>query len=169
MLHLDWAKLFTFSLPPLEIFVRGTLTYFFLFLLLRFVVRRDMGSLGVSDLLVLVIISDAAQNSMAGDYHSIVDGFLLIGTIVGWSYLLNFLSFRFKFFSRIILPAPLCIVKDGVKQEKNLRRELIADEELDEMMREHGVEHLSEVRRAYIEPDGQVTVFKKKCRKRPSA
>ena len=158
----DWDQVLSFTVSPLELFVRGTLTYFFLFGLFRFVVRRDTGMLGPSDLLVLVIIADAAQNAMAGDYQSVPDGFVLIGTIIGWSWLLNWLSFRFVAMRRFVLPRPLCIVKDGVRQEAVLRRELISEEELQEMLREHEIEDIAEVRRAYLEPDGQVTVIRKR-------
>jgi uncharacterized membrane protein YcaP (DUF421 family) len=159
---IDWSAVFGFTVSPLELFVRGTLTYFFLFLLFRFVVRRDTGTMGPSDLLVLVIIADASQNAMAGEYTSVPDGFVLIATIIGWSYALNFLSFRFPLVQRFTLPQPLCIVRDGVKQEAALRRELISDEELGEMLREHGIEDIAEVRRAYLEPDGQVTVIRRR-------
>lgn len=160
----NWAQLFFFTVHPLELALRGTLTYLFLFCLFRFVVHRDVGGLGISDLLVLVIISDAAQNAMAGEYKSIADGAVLIGTIIGWSFLLNYLSFRFHAVRRFVLPRPICLVRDGVKQEENLRRELISDEELAEMLREHDVEDMGEVRRAYLEPDGQITVLRKKGR-----
>lgn len=162
MADIDWSQVLGFTVSPLELFVRGTLTYFFLFLLFRFVVRRDTGTLGLSDLLVLVIIADASQNAMAGDYQSVPDGFVLIATIIGWSYVLNLLSYRYPLVQRFTLPQPLCIVKDGVKQEAALRRELISDEELREMLREHEVEDIAEVRRAYLEPDGQVTVIRKR-------
>jgi len=162
---IDWSQLFTFTVSPVELFIRGTLIYFFLFCLFRFVVHRDVGSLGLSDLLVLVVIADASQNAMAGDYKSILDGCVLIVTIIGWSLALNYLSFHFEIARRFALPRPLCLVKDGVKQERNLRRELITDEELREFLREHEVDDLAEVRRAYLEPDGQVTVL----RRRPEA
>lgn len=162
MPDIDWDQVLGFTVAPLELFVRGTLTYFFLFAMFRFIVRRDTGTLGPSDLLVLVIIADAAQNAMAGDYQSVPDGFVLIGTIIGWSYALNWLSFRYPWWRRFVLPRPVCIVKDGVKQDKALERELIADEELCEMLREHGVEDVTEVRRAYLEPDGNVTVIRRR-------
>ncbi|SDF42843.1 Uncharacterized membrane protein YcaP, DUF421 family [Massilia sp. PDC64] len=161
-MDVDWKSLFTFTVPPLELFVRGTLTYLFLFCLFRFVVRRDAGALGLSDLLVLVIIADAAQNAMAGEYTSIVDGCLLIGTIIGWSYGLNWLSFRFPRFRRFALAPPICIIKDGVKQDAALRRELISDEELQAMLHEHEVDDIAQVRRAWLEPDGQLTVLRRR-------
>jgi uncharacterized membrane protein YcaP (DUF421 family) len=162
MPDIDWDQVLGFTVSPLELFIRGTLTYFFLFAMFRFIVRRDTGTLGPSDLLVLVIIADAAQNAMAGDYQSVPDGFVLITTIIGWSYALNWLSFRYPLFRRFVLPRPLCIVKDGVKLDAALKRELIADEELGEMLREHGIEDIREVRRAYLEPDGNVTVIRRK-------
>lgn len=162
MPHIEWTKLFTFTMSPIELFIRGTSTFLFLFCLFRFVVRRDVGAIGISDLLVLVIIADASQNAMAGDYKSVLDGFVLIVTIIGWSLFLNYLSFRFELFRRFVLPRPLCLVKDGIKQEKTLQRELIADEELSEMLREHEIEDISEVKRAYLEPDGRVTVIRKR-------
>lgn len=167
MPDIDWPSLFRFTVSPVELFVRGTLTYFFLFCLFRFVVRRDVGAIGISDLLVLVIIADASQNAMSGGYESVVDGFFLIGVIIGWSYAFNYLSYRFSLFRRFTLPTPLCIVKDGVRQEKNLKRELISDEELAEMLREHEIEDISEVKRAFLEPDGQVTIIRKRKRAAP--
>lgn len=161
---IDWAHLFTFTMSPVELFIRGTLVFLFLFCLFRFVVHRDVGGLGVSDLLVLVIIADASQNAMAGEYKSVVDGFVLIGTIIGWSMLLNYLSFRFAPIRRFVLPRPVCLVKDGVRQERNLRSELITEEELREMLREHEIEDVADVRRAYLEPDGQVTVIRRRKR-----
>lgn len=157
---IDWPHLFGFTVSPVELFIRGTLTFMLLFCLFRFVVHRDVGALGVTDLLVLVIIADASQNAMAGEYRSLADGAVLIGTIIGWSLLLNYLSFHFEAVRRFTLPRPLCLVRDGKKLERNLRRELIADEELHEMLREHEIVDLSEVRRAYLEPDGQLTVIR---------
>lgn len=168
MLDLDWTSLFRFTVSPAELFVRGTLTYFFLFCMFRFVVRRDVGALGISDLLVLVIIADASQNAMSGGYESVLDGFFLIGVIIGWSYTFNYLSFRFPLFRKLALPTPLCIVKDGVRQHRNLKRELISEEELQEMLREHEIEDIAEVKRAFLEPDGQVTIIRKRKRTTPT-
>ncbi|HWT70934.1 MAG TPA: YetF domain-containing protein [Oxalicibacterium sp.] len=160
MPDIDWSEMFYFTVSPFELIIRGTAIYLFLFCLFRFVVRRDTGTLSVSDMLVLVIIADAAQNGMAGEYKSVSDGCVLIGTIIGWNTLLNYLSFRFKPMRKIVLPHPVCIVRDGVKQRDKLRRELITDEELHQMLRHHEVEDLAQVRRAYLEPDGEITVLK---------
>ena len=153
----DWGAVFMFGLSPVELVVRGTLVYWFLFCIFRFFLHRDVGELGIADLLVLVIIADASQNAMGSEYKSIADGFVLIVTIASWSYLFNFLSFRYSWFRRFTTPGPLCLVRDGRRLRKNMRRQFITDEELDAMVRSHGIEHIEEIKRAYLESDGQIS------------
>ena len=74
-MHLDLAQLLLPDTPVLEIFIRGTAIYLGLFAMIRFLAKREVGSLAVTDLLVIVLIADAAQNGMAGDYHSVSDGY----------------------------------------------------------------------------------------------
>ncbi len=86
-MSVEWDQLFGFSVPPLELVVRGTAMFFFLWLLFRVVIKRRIGAIGMADLLVLVIIADAAQNGMAGSYTSVTDACVLVSTIVLWNYL----------------------------------------------------------------------------------
>ena len=88
----DWSAMFTFSVSPVEIIIRGSIVYWFIFVLLRVAGRRDLGSFGVADMLVLVLIADAAQNAMAGEYTSIVDGLILVATIVGWTVVVDWVG-----------------------------------------------------------------------------
>ena len=78
----DLVTIFSFTVSPLDLVLRGTLMYWFLFIVLRFVLRRDVGSLGISDFLFVVILGDAAQNSMIGSASSATDGMVLIATLV---------------------------------------------------------------------------------------
>lgn len=78
--QLDWKTIFVPTMSVAEIFLRGTVIYLLLFGILR-VLRREAGAISVGDLLVVVLVADAAQNAMAGDYKSITEGVLLVGTI----------------------------------------------------------------------------------------
>lgn len=158
---MDWASLFGFSQPVLETIVRGSAVYWFLFLLFRLVIHRDVGAIAIADVLVLVIIADAAQNAMAGDYRSISDGFVLIGTIVFWNFLTDWLSYRFPRFSRFAEPPLLLLVKNGRMVRGNMRRELMSEDELRAKLREQGIDDLSRVKEAFMERDGQVSVIEK--------
>lgn len=161
MLAVDWQELFSFSVAPAELVVRGTAMFWFLYLLFRFIVRRDAGGVGTADILVLVIVADAAQNAMAGEYRSITDGMVLVGTIVFWNYLLDWLCYRFPAFEQVLQPRPLLLVKDGRMLLNNMRRELLTREELLGRIREEGLEDLKAVKRAYMESDGKISVIKK--------
>ncbi len=154
--------MFGLSVPLTEILIRGTATYWFLFLMFRFVVRRDIGAVGIADILLLVIVADASQNAMAGQYKSVTDGFVLISTLIFWNMALDWLSYLFPLVRRIAEPSSLCMVKNGRMLKRNMRREFITDEELWAKLREKGIESLQEVKEVYLEPDGQFSVIKYK-------
>jgi uncharacterized membrane protein YcaP (DUF421 family) len=158
----DWQELFGLSVSPLELVIRGSAIYWFLVLTFRFVLRRDTGSVGMADIMLLVIIADAAQNGMAGEYRSITDGLILITTIVGWNMLIDWLSFRSPKVRQFFEPAPVRLVREGRVLWRNLRREHIARAELEAKLREQGVDDVQEVKAAYFEADGQISVIKRK-------
>jgi uncharacterized membrane protein YcaP (DUF421 family) len=161
-LDIDWAELFSISMPVAEIIVRGTAIYWFLFLIFRFLLRRDIGAVGVADILILVLVADAAQNAMSGTYTSISEGFVLIATLIGWDMLFDWLSYRFLWFRGFAEAKPLCLIKDGKLIRQNLRKEYITEEELWVKLRTHGIDSLRDVKRANLEPDGDVSVIRYK-------
>lgn len=161
LLDVDFARILSLTVSPLELILRGTLMYWFLFVILRFVLRRDVGSLGISDFLFVVILGDAAQNSMIGSASSATDGMVLIGTLVFWSYTLDFMSFQFPVVQRFTSAPRLCLVRDGKVLRRNMRREFITDEELNAKIRHEGVDDLAIVKRMYLEADGEMSLIRK--------
>lgn len=155
---MDWKSIFSLDIPFLEIVLRGSLMYITLFILLRIVLKRQTGSIGMTDLLLITLIADASQNAMAGDYKSVPGGIVLVGTIIFWSYAFDWLSFKIPWFSRLIEPAPLPLIKDGRLLRRNMRRELITEEELMSQLREQGLDSVKKVKEAYIESDGHFSV-----------
>ena len=156
----DWQSLLLPSLHMGEIVLRGTIVYLFLFMVLR-VLRREVGAIGIADLLVVVLIADAAQNAMASEYKSITEGLVLVTTIVFWDYALDWLGYRFPGVQRLLRPAPLLLIKDGRIQRRNLRQEMITEEELMGQLREQGIERVDEVKKSYMEGDGHISVIRK--------
>lgn len=153
-------ELFRLSVSPWELIARGTLIFWFLFAIFRFVMHRDVGSVGLADVLVLVLIADAAQNAMSGGYESVIDGVILISTIVVWNYLLDWGAYRFEWVRRVAEPPPLLLVRSGRIVRQNLRREMMTVDDLMAKLREHGVDDLAQVRKAFMEGDGTVTVIR---------
>lgn len=161
-MEIDWSALFVPKTSPVELVIRGTLMYLSLFLILRFLVRRQMGAIGLMDLLLIVLIADAAQNAMTADYNSIPEGLILCGTLIGWNYLLDWLAFRSSRLRRWLEPPALPLIRNGRVQRKNLREQLITEEELRSHLREQGVLDVKEVQLACMEPDGNISVIKRK-------
>src|SRR3954471_18026759 len=129
----------------LEIFIRGTLVYLALYTLLRVVLKRQRGGVGVTDLLVIVLIADAAQNAMAGEYTSVPDGVLLVAVIIGWSAFLDWLGFRFPAFQRFVRPGPLPLVEDGRMIRENMAKEYITEDELMSQLRIDGLTSVDQI------------------------
>ena len=152
--------MFAIHVSPFELVARGTLVYWFLFVIFRFVLRRDVGAVGIADILLLVIVADAAQNAMAGGYDTVSEGAILIGTIVAWNWLLDVLSYRFSWARRFAQPSRLQLVRRGKPQLRNMRREYVTMDELREKLREQGLEDLEQVKAAYLEGDGQISVIR---------
>jgi uncharacterized membrane protein YcaP (DUF421 family) len=154
------AELFTFHVSPVELIVRGSLSYWFLFLVLRFVLRRDAGSVGLADILLIVLVADAAQNGMTGEAKSVAEAFLVIGTIVGWNYGIDWMSYRYGWFARFSEPSVRPLVRHGRLLRHNLEREMITEDELHSQLRQNGIEHLWQVKHARLEPDGKISVIR---------
>jgi uncharacterized membrane protein YcaP (DUF421 family) len=158
---IDWANILFPQTPVLELVVRGTLTYLALFALLRLVLKREAGAVGMTDLLVVVLIADAAQNAMADDYRSVPDGIILVVTLVFWSWALNWLGFRIPAVQRLVHPPALPLVRDGRMLRRNMAKELITEDELMSQLRLQGVDDLSQVVSANMEGDGRISVIER--------
>ncbi|MFB3902737.1 MAG: DUF421 domain-containing protein [Acidobacteriota bacterium] len=161
---IDWWKVFWPDTPVLEIIVRGTAMYLSIFALLRVVLKRQAGSVGLPDILVIVLLSDAAQNGMAGEYQSVMDGVLLVATIIFWSFALDWLDYRFPALQRFLRPAPLPLIRNGRILRRNMRKELVTEEELHSQVRQQGFSGIGEIKEAYLESDGEMSFipFEKK-------
>ena len=160
LLRIDWQSVFVPTESLLEIIIRGTIMYLAMFALLR-IFRRQAGSLSIADLLVIVIIADAAQNGMADDAKSVTESLLLICTIIFWDYLLDFLGFKSKILRRIIEPERLRVIEDGKFLRQNMRQEMISAEEILSQMRQNGIGDIDEIKVAYLESDGHFSFIKK--------
>ncbi len=154
------SEWFALSVSPLELVTRGTIMYLGLVLTFRFLLRRDVGSMSTADILFVVVVADAAQNALSGEYRSITDGIILVGTLVFWNVALDWLAFHFVTFRRFVEPPVLPLIRDGHWVRRNLRQEWITAEEVRSKLRERGIEDIAEVQVAYLESSGELGVIK---------
>ena len=161
ILGFDIGTALTPDVSVFETIIRGVFMYLAIFVLLRVILRGRTSAVSVSDLLVLVLISDAAQNAMAADYLSITSGLVLVTTIVVTSLVMDWLAFRFVAVRRFVHPEHRPLVMDGRVLRKALAEELMTEEELMTQLRLNGVEEPSEVKAAYLEGNGAISVIKR--------
>jgi uncharacterized membrane protein YcaP (DUF421 family) len=156
-----WHALFAPTGSLLELVIRAPAMYLLILAGFR-LFRRDAGSLSVSDLLVVVLIADAAQNGMAGEYRSLTEGAVVVATIFAWNYVLDWLAYRFSSVYWLLHPPPLLLVRDGRIQHGNMRAESITRADLLEQLREQGVENLASVKQCFLESDGKMSVIRRR-------
>jgi len=156
---IDWNSIFRPSVGIAEVIVRGSLMYLALFVTLRIVGRRQSGRFGTADLLVIVLVADAAQNALGKDYQSVTEGVALVLTIVAWEYVIDWLAWRYPTLRPWLQAEPLQLVARGEILSDNMRREMLSNDELAAALREHGIEDIRSVKTLYIEPSGHFSVI----------
>jgi uncharacterized membrane protein YcaP (DUF421 family) len=161
LFSLDLQHMWVPTTSVLEILVRGSIMYLSIFLILRVILKRQSQGVSITDILLIVLIADASQNGMSAQYRSVTEGLLLIGTLVFWNFLLDWLAYTSPWFGRLVQPAALPLVENGRMLPKNMRQELITVEELLSNLRLEGVERIEDVAKAYMEPNGTISVIKK--------
>jgi uncharacterized membrane protein YcaP (DUF421 family) len=167
LFNIKWNELFPFTISPIEIIIRGVVTYLALILLLRFVLKREGGQLAFTDILTIVLLGDASQNAMASDHKSIADGILLVITILGCNYLLDYLQFHFDAIDRLLSPPPLPLVRNGRLLRRNMRHEMVRLDDIMTEARAVGIENLSDIKLANMEGDGRITIIPKRGAHQP--
>jgi uncharacterized membrane protein YcaP (DUF421 family) len=160
-MSIDWNSVFVPAISLGEIVLRGSIMYLGLFVILRFMGRRQAGNFGPADLLVIVLIADAAQNGLGKEYSSVTEGLILVLTIVAWEYAIDWVGYHVPA-TRPWLQAPgLELVRNGKPIAAHLQKEMISEDELRAQLREREVEDLSIVKVATLEGDGRLSVLKR--------
>lgn len=149
------------TLPLAELVIRGSVTFLVLYTLIRVVGRRESGGLGLTDVLVIVLAADAASTGMNGDSKSIGDGFVLVCVILGWSMVIDALSYRFPRFASIAKAGPKPLIENGELVRRTLRREFMTEQEVMTQLRMHEIDDVSLVEHAYLEPNGSVSIVRR--------
>ncbi|MDA8443881.1 DUF421 domain-containing protein [Paracidovorax valerianellae] len=146
------------SVPWWEFIVRGVIVYLFLLVFLRLTGKRQTGQTAPFDLVLLLVLSNAVQNSMNAGDNSLVGGLISAVTLIVCHVLLAQLTFRFQWLAHLVDGKPEVLVRHGQVNEALMRKELISTEDLAAALRAGGSLHLHEVERATIETNGQITV-----------
>lgn len=146
------------ALPWWEFIVRGVIVYVFLIVLLRITGKRQVGQLAPFDLVLLLVLSNAVQNSMNGGDNSLLGGLISATTLVVINYLVGYLTFRDKRVEALIEGRPIVPIHNGQLFEDVMARAQLTHHELNSALRQAGCDCVAEVHCAILENNGSITV-----------
>lgn len=153
-----WENLMTPNVPVVNLIVRGLVVYLSVVILLRVSGKRQMGQMGATEFVAILLISNAVQNSMNGGDNSLTGGLVLACVLIVLSASISYLTFRSSMFRKVFEGTPTLVIRDGKLIEKNLYRESLSEPELHALLRKQGVHHLSEISLAILESDGTLSI-----------
>ena len=150
--------MFTMNVPWWEFLLRGVVVYLFLLVFLRLSGKRQTGQYAPFDLVLLLILSNAVQNSMNAGDNSLIGGLISAVTLISCHVALAQLTFRYPRLARLVDGKPQVLVNQGQADKALMRRELRTHEDLEAALRAGGCLGVHDVERATIEVNGQITV-----------
>ena len=139
----------------MELIIRATVAYFFLFGLTRALGKRELGELSAFELLLLVVVGDLVQQGVTQEDMSLTGAVIAVGTIGAWTALLGYLSFKHQPTAMVIEGLPVVVMRDGKILDEVLTVERVTEEEVVEGARKQGIANLDDVKFAVLEPDGK--------------
>ncbi len=146
--------MFQLPVPFVEKLLRPVIVYLVLVLLLRLFGKRELAQLNPFDLVVLLSLSNTVQNAIIGDDNSVTGGVIGAFSLLGINWIVVRILFRSPRLTRILEGRAAVLIRDGQIDRKMLQRESLTQEELVEVIHRQGFEHIGEVRRCELEPNG---------------
>ncbi len=141
-----------------ELILRAMATYVFMIILLRITGKRQVGQLAPFDLVLLLILSNAVQNSINGGDNSLIGGFISAISLVAANYTLSYVTYRSKRIAGLIEGRPQILIHNGHLYTDVMHKEKVTQHELDAALRQAGIACIEHVHFAVLENNGQISV-----------
>jgi uncharacterized membrane protein YcaP (DUF421 family) len=145
--------------PYFDIIIRSASVYLFMIIALRIFGKKELSQLNTADVILILLISNSVQNSMVGSNISLLGGLAAASVLFVINYALKKLMYKYKIFSDFMQEKPEILIHNGKIDFKALGKLNITSDELQEAMREHGVEHFTDVKLAMLEIDGNISII----------
>ena len=143
----------------LSIALRSAAVYVCIVLFIRIFGKKEISQLSVVDLVFILLISNSVQNAMVGDNTSLQGGLIAALTLFILNTLFRRLIFKSKSVEKFLEGSPVILIYEGEILKDHLDKVKITMEELESVVREHGVEKIAQVNLAILEIDGNISVL----------
>lgn len=150
--------MFDMTVPWWELVIRGVVVYLFLITLLRITGKRQIGQLSPLDLVLLLILSNAVQNSMNAGDNSLIGGLISATTLVALNYLIEFATMKSRKLEEIVDGRPQVLIHEGQLFQDVIDKAKITKLEVEATMRQNGYFDIKDVKLAILENNGKVSV-----------
>jgi uncharacterized membrane protein YcaP (DUF421 family) len=150
------------AVPWWELILRSTIVYVFLITLLRMTGKRQVGQLAPFDLVLLLVLSNAVQNSMNGGDNSLIGGLVSAATLVALNYGVGLATFKSPRLEAIIEGRAQVLIHDGQLYEDVMANAKLTREELHGALRQAGCARVEDVQSAILENNGAISVIQRK-------
>ena len=150
-----------FDVPALNLVVRAVVVFLSVLILLRVSGKRQIGQMGATEFVAVLLISNAVQNAMNGGDNSLAGGLVLATVLIALSSAISILTYRSRFFSALFEGTPTLLIHHGQLIRKSLARERLTESDLKILLRKQGIHDLSEIKTAILEADGTFSITKK--------
>jgi uncharacterized membrane protein YcaP (DUF421 family) len=141
----------------MDLVLRAAVVFFFVFLVTRIVGRRQLSELEPFDFILLVVVGDLIQQGVTQSDESVTGALIVISTIALLSVFVSWVSFRWRRIRIVTEGEPIVLVQDGRAIERNMRRERITIEDVEEEARKSQITSVADLRWAILEPDGEIS------------
>ena len=145
---------------------RTVIVYLFIVVAIRLFGKKELAQLSVIDLVFILLISNSVQNAMVGADTSLWGGIIAAASLFVVNAGLKYFLFRSKKFTEIVEGHAVMLIHKGKIIEKHLQEEKISMEELEAVVREHGVKSIEEVDLVVLEVDGNISVLSENYQKK---
>lgn len=146
------------AVPWWELILRGVVVYVFLLALLRITGKRQVGQLAPFDLVLLLVLANAVQNSMNAGDNSLIGGLITAATLIGLNFLVSFVTHRSKTLEAVIEGRPQILIHNGMLVEDVMAKAQLTHHELNAALRRAGASSVAEVHSAVLENNGAISV-----------
>ena len=153
--------MWTMSVPWWELVLRSVVVYVFLLVLLRITGKRQVGQLAPFDLVLLLLLSNAVQNSMNAGDNSLIGGLISATTLIGLNYCMGTATYHSKRLEAVVEGRPEILIHNGRIYEDVMSKAKLTRHEMDGALRQAGCATVEEVHMATLENNGSISVIKR--------
>lgn len=143
----------------LSTIINSAIVYLFIIVGLRLLGKKELSQLSVADLVLIMLISEVVGDVMRASDDSLLSGLIGAATIIIINKAIKLWSYKSKRFNRFMEGSPVVLIRHGVLNKKEMKRNKITKEDLEQTGRENGIGNISTIALAILEVDGKISIL----------